>query len=473
MISIKMDKGRLKVGKYSLSGLAIAEAVAAIVFAILTIIVGIGGFRDMMTYFAWNNALLAYSSNQSGLADAKLQTCLKYRSEFADPHLMAAKIRVDSGDYTGAQDEYERVLRLQPNSEAAHIGLGVIALRQWDQKKGAGDALLNLARSEFSLAGGSTDALIAMGHVALRSGNLTEADKAFSEAAQSPIPPSLDGVLDLYIGEATVAVQRQNWTRAVEGYERVRFINPYFERGHANISHVRVRLAETMEIDREKMNAYIQETTIFSQTLQGFAATAGENQSRAYFRPALAQYLASVACVLVRSDAVDAGTTRLQEARATEGTNKRHVLNYLATLTELIRKDPPNWRDDQRLGALFELERVANLALRDYSDLTVRERAICYHYLSIRFSLRSEDGEHCVQNAALALEKLTDGGVSDDHLKAMIFRAMAVGWFNRRVGEVNPSEKAKCVEQAVNFARQSLELENDPDFSTWADKIRR
>ena len=52
MSQFKFDKGRVKIGKYSLSNLALAEAGSALTFMILTFVLGWSAFKDARTYFA-------------------------------------------------------------------------------------------------------------------------------------------------------------------------------------------------------------------------------------------------------------------------------------------------------------------------------------------------------------------------------------------------------------------------------------
>ena len=242
MSNFQIDKGRVKIGKYSLSNLALAEVGATTLFFVLTIVLGWSAYKDARTYFAWHGALKTYSSNLDPSAD--LQTVTKNRPEFSPAHELLAKIFVNSNDLNSARTECDTLQRLDPNNEAATVTSGIILLKTYDKTKQ--EPLLNQAKALFASAGASADAKVGLGHVLLRQGDLEGSWKSFEAALTTDPPCSLDGMTDLYIGQAAIYVKRGNASAARESFEKAMFMAPSWDRGYANKAYLLARqMAET------------------------------------------------------------------------------------------------------------------------------------------------------------------------------------------------------------------------------------
>jgi Tfp pilus assembly protein PilF len=464
MSNFQMDKGRMKFGKYSLSNLALAEVGATALFGVLTIVMGWSAYKDCRTFFAWGSALKAYSSNLDPSAD--LDTVISHRPEFVPAHELRAKIFVNSGDVNSARTECDTTQKLDPNNESATVTQGVILLKTYDKTKQ--EPLLNQAKALFASAGTSADAKVGLGHVLLRQGDLEGSWKSFEAALTTDPPCSIDGMTDLYIGQAAIQVKRGNPTAARESFEKAMFLAPSWDRGYANKAYLLARqMAETPAMDREKFKAASQVWTDFATQ---FGNLYNQNkEARAYFKDAFVTYMDAFGCLALRSLDVGAASGKLNLLRGLDPTSKRPTLNYLATLATVVYNKSLTI-DEQRVY-LTELFTVATGSFANHKDLGHRDKAVIYQLISVRYSIDGSDLNAGIRAAESAFEEYQSSG-EEPHLGAMIFRVKAACWWKLKEYEAG-AKKAQAAENAVKAAEESLRLEpQQQDLSDWLKAIK-
>ncbi|MCE9581180.1 MAG: hypothetical protein K8T20_01555 [Planctomycetes bacterium] len=464
MIQFKFDKGRLKIGKHSLSNLAIAEALAAGTFLVLTIILGWSGWKDLRTYYAWNGALRDYSSNLNPSSD--LEVAIANRPEFLAAHLLRAKVAMDAGDYPRAQQEYETVMKLDPANEAAVVGQGVLSVKMYDKTKQ--EPNLAAAKASFSQASGNADAKVGLGHILLRQGELNGAYQMFEGALATDPPASIDGMSDLYIGMGAIAIRRKNPAVAREYFERAQFLTPGWDRGYANAAYLMAQqMAETPVMDREKFKASSRMWTDFATLIGNRYAV--NKDARPYYKDAILTYLDAYACLALRSLDGGSATSNLAYVRGLDRENKRPTLNYIATLTQVIYNKTLTF-DEQRLF-LSDLGSVTENAFTLHKDLSSREQAVLYQVLACRYSIDRSDLGKAERLADSAKEQYLKGG-EDTHLLAMIERVSGTAIWKAHMFETDPAKKLAMGDRALKAFKESLKAEPDqPDLQAWMKRV--
>ncbi len=464
-MNFQFDKGRVKIGKHSLSNLALAEVFATGLFGILTIVLGWSAYKDARMHFAWNGALRSYASG--GVPSAELATANAHRPEFAPIHELIAKIAVNAGDLETARAECEILQRLDQNSEAANVTMGVIALKTYDKTKQ--EPLLNQAKAFFAAAGSSADAKVGTGHVLLRRGDLDGAWKSFEAALATDPPCSQDAMSDLYIGEAAIYVKRANPVAARESFERAIFLTPSWDRGFANRGYLLARqMAEMPPLDREKFRQSAQAWTEFATTLGTMYNV--NKEGRAYFRDVILTYLDAYGCLALRSLELGEAAGKLNLLRGVDSTIKRPTLNYLSTMATVIYNK--SLTVDERRLYLSGLGSVAENAFVAHKDLSHRERAVIYQYLAVHGALEGANLGASVRNAEKAMEEYGSCG-EELPLKAMILRVKAVALWKQRTW-ANQTEQPKLIEEARAAGKASLEADGDQqDLRDWLARMEQ
>lgn len=468
MTVFKFEMGRVKVGKYSLSNLALGEVVATATVFIVTIVIGWNAYKDARCYYAWNAALIDYASKQPGKAFEGLQTTMKYRPEFAPPHELAAKMMTDKADYGEARMQYDELVKLDPTNQAAQVGLGVICMREYDKKPGNA-ALLKQAKDAFTAVEGNTDAKIGLGHYYLRTGDLTGAEKAFNEAEKMDRPPSLDGLLDLYIGQGHIALKRKEFNKARECAERTRFVNPSNERPLANIAYLQAKRLRELELTREKFIVEGDQLRAFKDLVHQMWSADPDN--RAFLKNALIEFVDAFACLAVRSGHVTTGYTEERMIRGIDPTNKRVAFNYIQTLSVACRS--AILLDEERRHYTGELQNAIEEAFAIYKDTTPQERAILNQMMAVRFALDDMDANRGYEYAEKAMELMnTSGAAFDNVLRAAILRTSAVSRYRRRTGMQTPEERGKELEEVIKEAELSQTLDSRPEVEEWVRRLK-
>lgn len=458
MSQLKVDKGRVKIGKYSLSNLALAEAGAALAFFILTFVLGWSAFKDMRVYYAWNDALKSFASNQN--PTNSLETCINYRPEFAAPYMLDAHVAANTENYSRAEERYTSLFKLDPSSEAAAVGSGILKLRAYDKSKQ--DNLLGQAKNFFSQASGSADARVGSGHVMLRQGDLEGALKQFETALNMNPPPSLDGMLDLYIGQGAIFVKRNDATRAREAFEKARFLSPTWDRGWANICYLLAKqLAETPAMDREKFRSAKQAWIDFINVM---GSMYNQNKdARSYFKDAMVVLFDAFAGLALRSLDLGEAAGKLGNIRGMDKESKRPTLNYLAMLAQVMYN--PALTIDERRQYLVEILNTGAGSFSLHHDMGPRERAVVYQIMASAYCAQEGGGDTDQAKKVIdsAIEEFEKSG-DDPHLGAMIYRTKVMVYWKGRNFAKSEEEKAKVSDQIHKDGKKSLDFEFQQDL---------
>ncbi|MBI2919903.1 MAG: hypothetical protein HYY18_02330 [Planctomycetes bacterium] len=462
MTAFKFEKGRVKVGKYSLSNLALGEVLATVAVFIVTMVIGWNAYKDARCYYAWNAALIDYASKQPGRASEGLATVMKYRPEFAPPHELAAKMMTDKADYGEARAQYDELVRIDPTNQAAQVGIGVICMREFDKKPGNA-ALLKQAKDAFTAVEGNTDAKIGLGHYYLRTGDLTGAEKAFNEAERMDRPPSLDGLLDLYIGQGHIAYRRKEYNKAREFAERTRFLNPTNERPLASIAYLQAKRLRELELTREKFILESEQLRAFKDEV--FATWSVDPENRAYLKGALIEFLDAYVCLAVRSGHISTAFTEERLIRGIDGTNKRPAFNYIQTLSVSCRS--PVLLDEERRQYAAELQAAIDEVFVIFKDTTPRERAILNQMMCVRYILDSMDLGRAFTYIEKSVELMNSGAQADNVLQAAIWRTSAVARDLRSRGMPLPEDRAKELALAITEMETAQGLDSRPEAEEW------
>lgn len=200
--------------KVEMNRQSIVMASIAGVLAIVSIVLLVqSGFR-LARRWQFRDGLLQHDMGRPEAAVAPLKAAIDWDSDNPEPKLLLAKIHVEDDNYGEAEDLYNAVLGSEYGGQhpEAHVGLGVMYLRQADRAKSAEEASAFLAKAEgeFKQAGAAVES-----HIGLATARLIRAVKvegASGEAAASAFadalakaksdPPTLDGCIDLTAGQA-------------------------------------------------------------------------------------------------------------------------------------------------------------------------------------------------------------------------------------------------------------------------------
>jgi len=466
MSFIQMDKGRVKIGKYSLSNLALAEAGSAGAFFVLTIVIGWSAFLDYRCSSAWSEALVLYGGKQTDKALVETEKAISARPEFPPPHELKAKIAADGNDFGTAREEYEKLLKLDPTIESSRIGFGVLLLKEWDQKKN--EALLKQAKVEFSEVSSNPDAQIGLGHMNLRLGDLTGAEKNFTEAERSETPPSVDGLLDLYIGQGYLGFRRQQFTKARECYERTRLLDTSWDIPLANRAYMLSRQMAGMDLTREKFDTLSIDWQEFLETLAGIYNT--DPGGKAFLKPAMVDMLDSWGCLAIRSVRLGHATNKLLSVRGLDANAKRPTLNFIATMTGMLYSSA--MVEEERRQFTSQLEEIINTAPVLHKDLTARERCVLQQILCVKYLIDAMNFAAGKEAADRALDLYDQNGIQEPNLRSQILRARAISWFMLREIEQNEEARNTDLEEAKKNAEESNAIEPQEDLEHWIKALK-
>jgi tetratricopeptide (TPR) repeat protein len=459
MSKLKFDQGRIKFGKYSLTQLALGEVIATGAIFVVTIVLAWNAYKDARMHIAWRNAISAYSSRNIAAASAAVENALSYRPEFAPPHSMRAKLLADADDFAGSRDECEKLIQIDPTNEEAQICLGVLLLKEYDKKRT--DSLLKQAQSAFSAVGGNPDAQIGLGHFNLRRKDLTGAEKAFTEVEKGSSPPSLEGLVDLYVGLGYIASTRGEHNRAREYYERARLALPGFDMMVANIAYLWARKISDLPLTREKFEQESGMLRAYSEMMFGLFQV--DQQRRDYFKPALVELNTAWSCLALRAGRGSDAMGPFLMARSLDN-NKRVSLNYVATLTPMILRQE-NSIDDKRFLST-DIEGHINDANQQHRDLLPRERAILSQINAARFLyVDNPSWDTAKRHIEEARNHYDAMGSDDPDLKYILLRTHGIILYQKsQKASVNDDEKIKTMEEAKKVVEEALQIRNDEDL---------
>lgn len=135
-------------------------------------------------------AVVRHRAGEHGEAMQLAQRAHQLQPENSQVLVLLATLQAESGDQAQARSSYQKALDNDPNTAAAHSGLGYIALQQ-DKLEQAEEYFRTALRTEDTV-----QAQIGLGTVLLRRGDADQALKLFSAAAeQAPQDARLQGLL--------------------------------------------------------------------------------------------------------------------------------------------------------------------------------------------------------------------------------------------------------------------------------------
>lgn len=157
---IKQPRGEkkpfvLKIGKYELPGVASALYGASIAIIIVSIILGIIGFKKFMTKRNLTSALEAYHTNQLIAATTLAEKAVLSNPDQHNARMLWATLLAQTGAYDRAREQYNQLITAGYMPAYAYVGLGVIELRRADSLTGTDAvAACENARKYFESAKG-------------------------------------------------------------------------------------------------------------------------------------------------------------------------------------------------------------------------------------------------------------------------------------------------------------------------------
>lgn len=239
----------LRLGKLQFTGLSLAELGAALVLAILSVIFLLSGFTDRSLTTDFNSALRLYYSNQLAQASQAIDDARKARPDYGPVQEMYAKFKIDTAslaakDTTGL-DEALEVLSHLKSTWTVEISAGVAHLKKYDftgDKTQLDEAQKRLEEAR-NLAGDNPEPYIELGHLALRRNDRAAADGFFKKATEDGMGiPTMDGLVDLYLGRAAVFQLKGELPQARDEYRRAYTLCPRARLAVADYGYLWARL---------------------------------------------------------------------------------------------------------------------------------------------------------------------------------------------------------------------------------------
>ena len=182
------------------------------VLIIVTLILTVKGTFQLIRKIKFGNALHSHDSYQIDGAKDSLESAIGWHSDNAEARILLAKIHVERGNWSEAEEQYRAVEGLGTLADLAKTGRGIMYLRRADasDKPDEITEFVGKAEAELSNANG-IEAKIGLATAKLirarrLDGDIDAARSAFASAmtaAQSKKPPpTLEGCMDLYGGLA-------------------------------------------------------------------------------------------------------------------------------------------------------------------------------------------------------------------------------------------------------------------------------
>lgn len=188
--------------------LSACELAGVVAFAILAIIFGISGYGSFVANTNFNGALECYGRRDPAGAIERLQAVVNVYPDYPYPRELLAKIYVDADNFSEAERHYSELERAtRGRSASIFIGRAAIHVRKADReaeedvKKAYRDEAKEMYQHAQELAPGSAEALVGLGHIALREKDYAGAIKYFESAYSADEPLTVDSLVDLYLGK--------------------------------------------------------------------------------------------------------------------------------------------------------------------------------------------------------------------------------------------------------------------------------
>lgn len=206
------QKPKAKAVEMNRDSIIMASIAGVLAIASLVLIVQ-SGFR-LVRRWHFREGLLQHDMGRPAGAMDSLKSAVNWDSDNPEPKLLLAKVYVEDDMWTEADELYSDVINSEFGGQhpEAHVGMGVMYLRQADKAKTpeATGEFLTKAEAAFAKAGGATEAKIGLAvaklirDVKIDGGTGAGAAGAFAEAytKAKADAPTLDACIDLYSGMA-------------------------------------------------------------------------------------------------------------------------------------------------------------------------------------------------------------------------------------------------------------------------------
>ncbi len=270
-------------GKWVFTQVALGELAALIVTLLVSLFLGMSVYWDLRFDLSYHRALSGYASGRLEVAIPSIEHGLKYRGDFAPARELKAKILIDDVFSDARSEESlnqaEQMLKINVQtrsglrSASTYLGLAAICMKRFDIARASKkvpttelqDALAHLSDAE-AVDAESVDVCVARAHILFRQGNkvqaelaLAEAQKGIDEATKEDDLPTIDTLVDYYVGWMVVANDKKDYTAARAAARRVLMLRPGASLPLANVAVFEARRLIESEVPREEFELRINE----------------------------------------------------------------------------------------------------------------------------------------------------------------------------------------------------------------------
>lgn len=269
-----------KIGKWMFTNVALGLLGATIVISLISLFLGFSVYWDIRFYLSYHQALAAYSSDRMEVAIPAIDKAVSYRGDFAPARVLKAKMLIDSVTSDTASlealNEAEALLRDKvgvlksgPAAASVHLMLAAVHLKRFDvakaQKQPAEaelkDALSAMEEAETKDSE-NPDLHIMRAHLDFRRGDIAAAEKRLAEAAKliqeartEERIPTIDMMVDFYVGLMVVADRKADFSEARANANRVLMLRPDWTVPLANQASFEARRLADGQVPKDEFDA--------------------------------------------------------------------------------------------------------------------------------------------------------------------------------------------------------------------------
>jgi Tfp pilus assembly protein PilF len=446
----------MKVGKLEFTPVSLAELGSTVVFAILTIVLGISAYKDFRLWVNFHDAREYYGADMLDKARVSLEKAISARPDYFYPREMLAKILASlptTTELKKARGYYRKILKMNKKRIPALIGMGVIAVRRYDET--ADSKFLDEGEEWFkralSIRSKCVEARIGLGHVALRRGRVKEAESLFQEALSligqdRKLVPTRDALIDLYIGLGYLASKQEKVGEAERYFRCAYHEDPSLRLPLVNIAYMQAKKFALCKVERSQLDPLDFEKT--ERLLNRLSYLLGRNPKRnAEFKDALYWLYIGVAIAYGRlaKDSVKV-ETYLQRAASRKEHHVEAKLWGAVLFDELAREETKMLN---RRGLLNKVSRClyADVVEKDVTDPKLRAR------------INNWKGVLAYEDHWNQAKEMFERATRDDPDNYIPWRNLAIGYYEK---ERNTSVG---VEKFQKYAQRSLKINPDqPDL---------
>ncbi|MBI3273039.1 MAG: hypothetical protein HYZ53_28880 [Planctomycetes bacterium] len=270
----------LRVGRYQFTTLSLSEGVAALLLTILSLYLSVSGYRDYRLSTNFSQALLCFFSDQVAEASSALDAARKARPEYGPAQEFYAKSKIDGAtlvtkDVTGLEEAIGLLdgLLARPNPPwTVLVSSAVARIKRADFSgdKAHLDDAARLLEQAMTAEPQAPEPLIELGHIALRRGDRAAAESWFKKCQEEEMGvPTIDGLLDLYLGRATLFLQTKRWNQARDEYLRAYALCPRGKLPLVNLIYIWAQIvAEQPPMAVEEVDKLNQDLNVTLSTLR-------------------------------------------------------------------------------------------------------------------------------------------------------------------------------------------------------------